>query len=254
MHDLLKANPNNVAAVLVEPMLGSGGAIPADPAFLSGLRTAATQAGALLIFDEVMTSRMHRGCGIQSQLPSSQRPDLTTLGKYIGGGMSFGAFGGKREVMDLFDPRKEGSLKHAGTFNNNVLTMSAGRAGLEQVFTPERAERLHARGEELRRKLQEVARGSSLKVTGYGSIMCFHFTKAESADIRSPADLRDEDEALGGVFHLFLLSKGFYIARRGFLALSLALDGDDLNGFVDAVGAFIKQYSSLLYPTPVAKL
>lgn len=254
MHDAVQAHPNNVAAILVEPMLGSGGAIPADPAFLSGLRAAATQASALLIFDEVMTSRMHRGGGVQSQLSSSQRPDLTTLGKYIGGGMSFGAFGGTREVMELFDPRKEGSLKHAGTFNNNVLTMSAGRAGLEQVFTPERAERLHATGEQLRRTLQEVAPGSLLKVTGYGSVLCFHFTKAEARDIRSSSDLRDEDDTLGGIFHLFLLSKGFYIARRGFLALSLALDETDLSGFVDAVGAFIKEYPSLLYPIPVARL
>lgn len=254
MRASLEANTGDVAAILVEPMMGSAGAIPSQPGFLEDLRRAASEAGALLIFDEVMTSRMHRGGGIQSQLPPSLRPDLTTLGKYLGGGMSFGAFGGKHEVMALFDPRREGGLAHAGTFNNNVLTMSAGRAGLEQVFTPERAEKLHARGEELRRELQSVCQGTLLTVTGYGSILCFHFTHTEAEDIHSPEDFKDEDKTLGGVFHLHLLQKGFYIARRGFMALSLALDESDLRGFVDTVAAFVANYRVLLSALPPAKL
>ena len=226
--------------------MGSGGAIPAKDGFLEGLRSAATQHGVVLIFDEVMTSRMHRGGGIQSRLPRGVRPDMTTLGKYLGGGMSFGAFGGKREIMQLFDPRREGSLGHAGTFNNNVLTMSAGRAGLEQVFTPERAEQLHARGDALRQSLQEATQGSKLRVTGYGSILCFHVTATEIADIRSPADLEDEDKTFAGVFHLWMLEKGFYVARRGFIALSLALSEDDLHAFVSAVSDFVEEYKSWL--------
>lgn len=254
MRKNLKSNDGNVAAILVEPMMGSGGVIPAQPGFLEDLRKAASQAGALLIFDEVMTSRMHQGGGIQSQLLSGLRPDLTTLGKYIGGGMSFGAFGGKRKIMELFDPRIEGGLAHAGTFNNNVLTMAAGRVGLEQVFTAERAEQLHARGEQLRRRLQEVTRGTLLKVTGYGSILCFHFTQTEAADIRSVDDLKDEDKTLAGVFHLFLLQRGFYIARRGFVALSLALEERDLHAFVDAVGVFVAEYAPLLSHSRNARL
>lgn len=123
-------NRGQVAVIIVEPMMGSSGAIPPASGFLEGLRKAATAAGAVLIFDEVMTSRMHEGGGIQSQLPSSLHPDMTTLGKvgtfnrerflwltvvkYIGGGMSFGAFGGKKAIMDLFDPRKPNALAHAG--------------------------------------------------------------------------------------------------------------------------------------------
>lgn len=250
MHDQLETNAGNVAAILVEPMLGSGGAIPAQHDFLVDLRKAATQAGAVLIFDEVMTSRMHRGGGIQSQMSSGLRPDLTTLGKYLGGGMSFGAFGGKREIMELFDPRREGGLAHAGTFNNNVLTMAAGRASLEHVFTAERAEQLHAHGEQLRGTLQEVGRGTLLKVTGYGSVLCFHFTKTESANIRSKDDLKDEDKTLGSLLHLFLLRKGIYIARRGFMALSLALDGNDCGALLDAVSAFVREYATLLSTPP----
>lgn len=239
-------NAGNVAAIILEPMIGSGGAIPADQDFLKGVRQAATDSGALLIFDEVMTSRMHGGGGIQSQLPSECRPDLTTLGKYIGGGMSFGAFGGKRAIMEMFDPRKPSSVAHAGTFNNNVLTMAAGRAGLEHVFTPERAAELHAFGEKYRKTLNEASQGTMMKVTGYGSIWCFHFTKTPIENIKSPSDVKDGDKVLGGLFHLFLLERGYYIGRSGFCALSLVLTAQDLEGFAQIVGTFLHSYKTLL--------
>ncbi len=88
------------------------------------------QVDALLILDEVMTSRLATG-GLQAAL--GIKPDLTTLGKYLGGGLGFGAFGGRADVMAMFDPREKGSLRHAGTFNNNTLTMAAGLAGITQV-------------------------------------------------------------------------------------------------------------------------
>ena len=88
------------------------------------------QVGALLILDEVMTSRLAPG-GLQTAL--GIKPDLTTLGKYLGGGLSFGAFGGRADVMAMFDPREKNHVRHAGTFNNNALTMAAGYAGLAQV-------------------------------------------------------------------------------------------------------------------------
>ncbi|MFS2050555.1 aspartate aminotransferase family protein [Variovorax sp. CT11-76] len=123
---------SQIAAVLVEPMQGAAGCIPGQPDFLRALREAATAAGALLIFDEVMTSRLGPR-GLANEL--GIRADLTTLGKYIGGGMSFGAFGGRADVMAQFDPRT-GALAHSGTFNNNVMTMAAGQAGLTRLFTP----------------------------------------------------------------------------------------------------------------------
>ncbi|KAI5363363.1 putative aminotransferase class-III, pyridoxal phosphate-dependent transferase, major [Septoria linicola] len=243
---LVDANASDLAAILLEPMLGSGGAIPADADFLHQLKSLASNVGALLIFDEVMTSRMHSGGGIQSELSSNCRPDMTTLGKYIGGGMSFGAFGGRCEIMDLFDPRKPGGLAHAGTFNNNVLTMAAGRAGLEQVFTPQRAQVLHQTGEKLRKQLNSVARGTLLKVTGCGSIMCFHFTKTDVERIRSSADVADADVKLSSLLHLFLLQEGFYIARRGFLSLSLAVPETCLHDFVQVIRNFVEQYRAVL--------
>lgn len=157
-----------------------------------------------------------------------------------------GAFGGKKAIMDLFDPRKPNALAHAGTFNNNVLTMAAGRAGLEQVFTPERAAQLHQQGDSLRKRLQDVCQGTMLEVTGYGSIMCFHFIRTPAAHVKSHKDLTDADSTLGGLLHLFLLDKGYYIANRGFVALSLALDDADLDGFVNAVAEFAQAYKYLL--------
>ena len=141
---LIAEHAADLAVVMLEPMIGSGGCIPATAAFLAMLRAETTRIGALLILDEVMTSRLAPG-GLQSVF--GVQPDLTTFGKYIGGGMSFGAFGGRSEIMDLFDPRRADALPHAGTFNNNVLTMSAGLAGLDgglytgRRLDPERSRR-----------------------------------------------------------------------------------------------------------------
>ncbi|KAI1365649.1 class III aminotransferase [Xylaria arbuscula] len=249
-----------VAAILLELMLGSGGGVCATPAFLAHLRRRADELGALLIFDEVMTSRMYDGGGIQSALDMPS-PDLTTLGKYIGGGMSFGAFGGRADVMALFDPRDPRALPHAGTFNNNVLTMNVGAVGLESVFTPGKARELHDLGGIVRDRIN--AFGSSegegegegksrrVRVLGCGSILTFHFTRTAVADIASPADWKaDEDLRLLDLFHLEMLNEGFYLARRGYVALSLAfLDGDgrrELDRFVDAVKKFVMNFQDLL--------
>ncbi|MEJ2624144.1 MAG: aminotransferase class III-fold pyridoxal phosphate-dependent enzyme, partial [Pseudolabrys sp.] len=110
--EIIDANKRELAAILVEPMLGAGGCVPAAPEFLAGLRTAATETGAVLIFDEIQTSRLSVG-GRQELLGIT--PDMTTIGKFFGGGLAFGCFGGRRDIMALFDPRRPGSLGHAGT-------------------------------------------------------------------------------------------------------------------------------------------
>ena len=144
----------------------------------------ADETGALLIFDEVMTSRLAPG-GLQEA--HGILPDLTTLGKYVGGGMSFGAFGGRAEIMERFDPRRPDAFQHAGTFNNNVLTMSAGLVGLTELYTPERARTLNSRGDRLRERLNAVVqkRGLAMQFTGRGSMFSVHMT---DAPIRSQED------------------------------------------------------------------
>src|SRR5215467_8813695 len=164
-----------LAAILVEPMQGTTGCIPAERDFLAGLRALADDTGALLIFDEVMTSRLSPG-GLQQV--HGILPDLTTLGKYVGGGMSFGAFGGRADIMEHFDPRRPDAFQHAGTFNNNVLTMNAGLVGLTEIYTPGRARSLNAWGDGLRARLSAVARRHrlSMQFTGIGSMLAVHMT------------------------------------------------------------------------------
>ena len=106
-----------------------------------------------------MTSRLAPG-GLQEK--HGILPDMTTLGKYVGGGMSFGAFGGKAELMEWFDPRRKDGFQHAGTFNNNVLTMNAGYVGLTEIYTPERARALNDFGDGLRERLNAVVRRRGL--------------------------------------------------------------------------------------------
>lgn len=238
---LIAEHGRDLAAILVEPMMGSGGCIPADPEFLALLRAKADETGAVLVFDEVMTSRMSAG-GQQARLGIT--PDLTTLGKYLGGGLSFGAFGGRRELMERFDPRRPDALPHAGTFNNNVFSMAAGHTGLTQVFTPAAADALFARGEALRSALNALAaqRPARMQWTGLGSLMTVHF---QHEPIRSPADLR-VDPARRELFHLDMLDRGFHLARRGMIALSVEVGTAELDAFQDAVAEFIDSRAPLL--------
>ena len=239
---LFDAHGADLAAVLVEPMQGSGGCIVGDAAFLGLLRERSAAAGALLIFDEVMTSRLAPG-GRQAQLGIT--PDLTTLGKYIGGGMSFGAFGGRHDVMAQFDPRRPDALSHAGTFNNNVLSMSAGIAGLGSVYTPAAAQALNQRGDAMREALNRLCgeHGVGLQFTGLGSLMNLQPTRAP---IRNVADLQHTDARLRDLFFFHMAERGFYVARRGFIVLSLPLTDADVEGFVAAFRDFIAAYRHVL--------
>src|SRR6202022_3833389 len=147
VEELVQPHRSELAAIVSEPMQGTTGCILAERSFLAGLRALADETGALLIFDEVMTSRLAPG-GLQEV--HGILPDLTTLGKYVGGGMSFGAFGGRPQTRERFDPRRPDAFQHAGTFNNNVLTMNAGLVGLTEIYTPERAHTLNEWGDRLR--------------------------------------------------------------------------------------------------------
>ncbi len=239
---LARDHAAELAAIIVEPMLGSGGCIPAAPGFLAGLRALADETGALLVFDEVMTSRLAPG---GAQEIEGVRPDLMSLGKYVGGGMSFGAFGGRAGLMAMFDPRRPGAVPHAGTFNNNTLTMSAGIAALEEVFTPDACRALNARGDALREGLRAAAAraGVPVCVTGRGSMMCLHPRAEAPRDAAEAASCPDEVREL---LFLDLLERGFYLARRGMVALSLAVGQAECDGFVAAVEEVLSLRGALL--------
>lgn len=239
---LIAANAGRLASITIEPMQGGGGCVPADQAFLEMLRAETTRHGIVLIFDEVMTSRLSSG-GLQKI--TGVIPDMTTLGKYLGGGLTFGAFGGKRAIMGRFDPRAENAFGHAGTFNNNVLTMAAGATGITKVYTPEAATALNARGDALRDRLNAIARkhGVPVQVTGRGSMMNLH---VNGQPIRTPADVERDNTTAMGLIHLDMLARGIYMARRGFIVLSLPMGDREFDALANALDQVLADRAGLL--------
>ncbi len=239
---LITDNANDLAAVILEPMLGGGGCIPATVEYLTMLREETRKRGIILIFDEVMTSRLHPG-GLSAKL--GIEPDLKTLGKYVGGGMSFGAFGGKRAIMDLFDPTTPNALPHAGTFNNNTLTMTVGQVAMTEIYTPEACIALNARGDVLREKLNDLFMRYQVKMRamGQGSMIAIH---PSAGEITRPEDLDATDKSLRQLLFLDLLEQGIYIAERGFMALSLMVTDAEGDRLVAAVEAHVNRRRDLL--------
>ena len=237
---LVQKHSSELGAILVEPMLGAGGCIPASAEFLQTLRDEATRIKAVLIFDEVMTSRLSLG-GRQLQLGIT--PDMTALGKYFGGGSSFGAFGGRADIMAMFDPRRPGHLAHSGTFNNNILSMAAGVAGLSKVLSAEVIADLNARGDRLRDRLNELCQSKSaaMQFRGLGSLFAMHPTTRE---IRSHADLAGVNPVERELFYYVLLERGIYIARRGMFSLMLPITVAHCDRLVEVVCDFLEMSAS----------
>ncbi|KAL4984981.1 putative acetylornithine aminotransferase [Aspergillus falconensis] len=219
---------NELAAILVEPMQGAGGMRPASREFLQFLRQAADEVGAVLIFDEVVTSRLHYH-GMQGAL--DVRPDMTTLGKYLGGGFPFGAFGGSLRIMDLFDPAATpGALHHSGTFNNNIFTMSVAVAAAGLV-TEDSIKELNRLGDRVRNEansLMQTAGFHSIRFVGYGSAVGIYF-KGDDAD------------ALRECFYFSMLGRGINIGRRGFLFMNLAHNDASVDRVIEAVSGFVAE-------------
>src|SRR5439155_13247941 len=215
-----------------DPLLGIGGILPPVPGFLERLREVTARHGIVLIFDEVISFRIARG-GAQERF--NVRPDLTTLGKIIGGGLPVGAFGGRADIMGAYDPRKGGArISHGGTFNANPLTMAAGLATLA-ALTPEAYARLDALGERLRAGVTALMRKRKLKaqVSGVGSLFCLHWTGKRLGDYRSsrPADPAEPLRVFMG-----LLNEGIVLSQRGMGACALAMTGAVIERFCESVG------------------
>ncbi len=238
----LRANGTDIAAVLVEPMMGSGGCIPASAEFLTMLREETRRAGIVLIFDEVMTSRLAPG-GVQSL--RGIQPDMTTLGKFWGGGFAFGAFGGSRELMRHLDTRSGGLLSQGGTFNNNILAMSAGLVGARDVYTPEACVWLNALGDKLREQLNALGRSLSLgfQATGLGGVLNTHW---RDVSMTEPSLLEPATAPVRRLFQLEMFSRGYYVAQRGMINLSLPLQESDLDGFVGQVRDYLSRHAAIL--------
>jgi glutamate-1-semialdehyde 2,1-aminomutase len=233
---LMRERGPEVAAVIVEPVMGSAGMLPADQAFLEALRVLTLEHGALLIFDEVMSFRLEPG-GVQQHY--RVRPDLTTFAKIIGGGFPVGGFGGRATVMEQFDPLRPAPLWQSGTFNGNLITMVAGVAAME-AYTSAEVDRINALGERLRDGLRVALAEASVpaSVTGYGSFVGVHLGRPE---VRTYRDAAFVDKGLARLLHLALLLEGIYVAPRLMMCISTAMDDatidEVLAGFQRAIGA-----------------
>ena len=233
---LMRERSDEIAAMIIEPVMGSGGMLPADHAFLEALRGLTLECGALLIFDEVMSFRLEPG-GAQEHY--RVRPDLTTFAKIIGGGFPVGGFGGRASVMEQFDPLRPSPLWQSGTFNGNLITMVAGVAAMEAYGSDEVA-RINALGVRLRVGLRDALANADVigTVTGYGSFVGVHLGTTE---VRTYRDAAVTDKGLSRLLHLALLLEGVYVAPRLMMCTSTAMDeatiDEVLAGFRRAIDA-----------------
>ena len=245
---ILRSNAADLAAVIVEPMLGAGGAIPGSPEFLAMLREETRRLGIVLIFDEVMTSRLAPG-GVQGLRGID--PDMTTLGKFWGGGFAFGAFGGKRELMRHLDVAKGGQLSQGGTFNNNIVAMTAGLVGARDVYTPEACVALNSLGDSLR--LQLNALGRSLHVnfhaTGIGGVLNTHWN---APGMTEPSLVEPAASPLRRLFQLEMIARGYFVTQRGMINLALPMTEADIESFVGEVRDYLTRHAGLL-PAAVSR-
>ncbi|KKK27372.1 hypothetical protein ARAM_002283 [Aspergillus rambellii] len=234
---LIAENKGIAAAVLIEAMQGAGGCIPTTAEFLHAVQDAANENGgpqSLLLHPE-------RGTPIT--------PDLTTLGKWIGGGLAIGAFGGRQELLSIYDPRSS-TIQHSGTFNNNTLAMNVGYAAITSVYTADVCVALNQIGDELRHSLEEIAKGTKMAVTGRGSVMNIHFLRTGGAslantinDLHVPPE--STDAILGDLFWFYLVDRGVWIARRGMVSLLLGTIQEEIEQF-QITHKFLREYEELV--------
>lgn len=239
VEELFSAFPEQIAAVIVEPVAANMGVVPPKEGFLSGLRKLCTEKGSLLIFDEVIT-------GFRLSLSGAQgyygiEPDLTTFGKIIGGGMPVGAYGGRRGVMKLIAP--DGPVYQAGTLSGNPVAMAAGLAQLKLLRdTPDFYERLNRKAEwffgEVKKLLRETE--TPWQVNHTGSLGCIFFTEQPVANY---AQAKTSDTEKFAEYFSYMLNHGIYIAPSQFEALFLsdAVTEEELGGVLDIMRGYFAQ-------------
>jgi glutamate-1-semialdehyde 2,1-aminomutase len=229
---------NKVAAVIVEPVVGNMGCVPPAPGYLKFLRDLCTKNGALLIFDEVMTGFRVAFGGAQQLYRI--KPDMTCLGKIIGGGLPVGAYGGRREIMQMVAPL--GPVYQAGTLSGNPLAMAAGIATINELDkNRDIYDKLEFNAEALCNGVAEAAKsgGIPLTINRVGSMFTFFFT---NKNVRDWTSAERSDTKKFAKFHRAMLERGVYLPPSQFEAafLSRAHTADDLNATVDAAAAALK--------------
>ena len=230
---LIERHGHELAAVIVEPMLGSMGMLPATPEFLTALREATSAHGIVLIFDEVITLRLAEG-GAQADYDIT--PDLTCMGKIIGGGLPVGGLGGKRELMQLFSPDHSSPVMHASTFSGNALTMAAGRAAM-RAYDGVAVAHVNALGQKLRDGFNQAFSQSGIQgqATGMGSIANVHFAGTAINDSRDAVTAMANAGHIPRLLHLSMLRHGVMSASRLMYCTSTAMEEEDVDVAVTAM-------------------
>ncbi len=237
---LVAANPKQIAAIIVEPVVGNMGLVKPQPGFLEGLRAICDREGILLIFDEVMTGfRLALG-GAQELL--GVHPDLTTLGKIIGGGLPVGAYGGRAEIMDFISPL--GPIYQAGTLSGNPVAMAAGKSMLEMLKADKGLyQRLDAVTASLATRMQNLfdEAGIPLCINRVGSMITFFF---QNGPVNNYEDAKASDTALFARFFKGMLHRGVYLAPSQFEALFISncIGDQEVDLIVEAASDWITEY------------
>ena len=228
---LFTENPHEIAGVILEPVVGNSGFVTPDAGFLEGLREITKEHGALLVFDEVMTGFRIAYGGAQERFGVT--PDLTTLGKVIGGGLPVGAYGGRADIMSMVAPA--GPMYQAGTLSGNPLAMTAGIKTLELLRKPGTYEQLDGITKKLSEGLLTAAKEAGHEVTG-GSLSAMFGMFFTSREVHNYDDAKTADLKKFGRFHRGMLEKGIYLAPSQFEAgfTSLAHTDEDIDRTIDA--------------------
>ncbi len=231
--DILRSEGDDVAAVIIEPILGSMGMIPAEAEFLKALREATHACGALLIFDEVISLRLDEG-GAQNRFGVT--PDLTAMGKIIGGGLPIGAFGGRADLLSLFDPRETQPVMHASTFSGNPLSMAAGLAAMS-AFDAAACDRINGLGDRLREGFNNAFANAGVRgqAIGLGSLSNLHLTDRPLRHARDSFQGMMEAGHISRLLHLGMLRRGVSSASRLMYCTSTTMDESDIDAAVAAL-------------------
>jgi glutamate-1-semialdehyde 2,1-aminomutase len=237
--ELIARHAHEIAAVIVEPVLGSMGMLPASNEFLRTLREATSDHDVLLILDEVITLRLHEG-GAQSAYGIT--PDLTCMGKIIGGGLPVGGIGGRKDLMQFFSPEHQRPVMHASTFSGNALTMAAGLAAMRN-YTKSEAERLNELGARLRESFDQAFAQAGIKahMTGSGSLSNMQFTDQPIHDARDSMAATIAAGHIPRLLHLGMIRHGVISATRLMYCTSTAMTEKEIDFAVTALNESLQE-------------
>ena len=232
---MIEEHHQEVACIIIEPIMGSAGQITPDLEYLRFLREITTQYHIVLIFDEVVTGRLSLG---GAQKFYGVTPDLTTIGKIIGGGTPVGAFGGKREIMQMYDPREK-KMYHSGTFNGNAVTITAGLATMK-AYNQQAVDYVNDLGALFKEGVLKIYEklGLNMKISGAGSIYNILFT---DKDVKNYRDVASAHEELNKVLYMSLLTKGIFDAERGMFCMSTAMTKEDIRFGLDTLETSLRE-------------